>query len=429
MSAKTQLQLNNTELQKHLDEIGLLPNISDLRKGKYVWIKYKVIKDQTLTNPTFTGVIDSGIIGSDNLIRITAASFDRSAISDINFFDGFSTSDGVNKFEYVDGVLHYFWGSGSTQHWEVLGYDSGRYEIETFNSPYKGTFNFSYTGEKTITGKIGGFASYVADDDPNKYPNGDIGDDGFYYELYGQPVKMVSWADGTDEEIVEMVAAADRGEINLSDYWAVGQERKVKLKAMGAGAVGESHISQEVTFVLMNSGGKTLSVATESGRTECSFIVGMKNCLLEKGYMNSDGYNDSGWKDCERRKWCNATFKNSVPSTILPIFKQFKNMTGVGGSAFTETEETTDWFALPAEVEVFGSTRNSVAGEGTQFQWYKTASNRKKKEGDNGEINYWWERSPATGGPWSYCHVGIDGLASTATADSEYDSISPFGCI
>ena len=52
---------------------------------------------------------------------------------------------------------------------------------------------------------------------------------------------LVTWAGGTDEEIVKMVQLADEGKINLSDYWAVGDTRTVQLSAMSATGVGESH--------------------------------------------------------------------------------------------------------------------------------------------------------------------------------------------
>ena len=62
----------------------------------------------------------------------------------------------------------------------------------------------------------GNFIEYVVSNNPNKYPNnGEQGD--YYYELYGKPLEIVTWADGTDEEIVAMVEAADKGEINLQD--------------------------------------------------------------------------------------------------------------------------------------------------------------------------------------------------------------------
>ena len=95
------------------------------------------------------------------------------------------------------------------------------------------------------------------------------------------PVTIVTWANGTDAEIVAMVQAADNGVISLADYWSVNNERIVHLSAMSATNVGESHVAQDVTLVLMNAGGKTLTTATASGRTVCSFIVGMKDCLIK----------------------------------------------------------------------------------------------------------------------------------------------------
>lgn len=430
MSLKTQLQANNAELQNHLADIMKLPDISDLKKGAYVWKKYKYIKDETLTNPTFTGLIGVDVTGDHNFIKITDASFDRSSITDIDFFNGFTTSDGVNKFEYVDGVLHYFWGSGSTQHWQVFSYDNENFNITTGNWPYEGTFNFSYTGEKTIKGKVGDFYSYVADNNPDKYPNGGIGYDGFYYELYGEPVKIVSWADGTDEEIVEMVAAADRGEFNLSDYWAVGQERKVTLNAMSAANGLESHTKQEVTLVLMHAGGMTLENPVESGRNTCSFVVGLKNSLKETGKITTLSTNTGGWKDCTRRTWCNNKFKSSIPSTLLPIFKAFKNKS-TNGNYSTTLNEVVDYFCLPSEYEVSALTTYSQAKEGFQFEWYKTRGNRVKKKGDSGADGFeWFLRSCYKSSNAAWCYISTDGSNTITTSlDAWSLGVAPFGCI
>lgn len=280
---------------------------------------------------------------------------------------------------------------------------------------------------KKLTAKDGDFYSYVTDNDPNKYPNGGIGYDDFYYELYGTPYPIVSWADGTDEEIVAMIQAADEGKINLYDYWAVGQERKVTLKAMNADKVEESHVSQQVTFVLMNKGGRNFSKATPSGRKECSFIVGMKNSLKEEGQMHWTMV-AGGWRDCDRRSWCNSTFKNSIPDTLLPIFKQFANKTASGGDG--GTAQTTDWFALPSEKEVFGSNTygdSKAEANFVQIEYYKTAARRKKKYGNTGSVGAWWlgSRQDIQG---YFCDVEIDGTPYAREPDQAM-GISPYGCI
>ena len=236
-------------------------------------------------------------------------------------------------------------------------------------------------------------------------------------------VKIVTWASGTDQEIADMVAAHDAGTLNLQDYWAVGQERSVSLAAMAATGVGESHAAQTVTLVLSNAGGKTL----ENGKA-CAFQVDQKHSLSEAGYMNSSDTNSGGWNGSARRTWCNGAYRNAIPATLRPIFKKFKNLSGTGGGSSSGTQETLDYFALRAEVEIFGSTTYSVAGEGSQVQLYKTASNRVKKLGNAGSAYGWWERSPRSGGSAYFCRVVSDGTASLSFA-SYSSGLAPFGCI
>ena len=80
-------------------------------------------------------------------------------------------------------------------------------------------------------------------------------------------LKIVTWAGGTDEEIVAMVEAADRGEINLSDYWSVCDTRTVQLSGISDIGLGESHSAQEVDLVLMHAGRYELNEAVASGHT------------------------------------------------------------------------------------------------------------------------------------------------------------------
>ena len=283
----------------------------------------------------------------------------------------------------------------------------------------------------------GNFIEYVVSDSPNKYPNdGEQG--GYYYELYGAPVKIVTWAGGTDEEIVAMVEAADQGKINLSDYWAVGDIRTVQLSAMSATGVGESHDAQEVELVLMHAGGYDLNEAVASGRTKCSFIVGQKDLLATYGYMNSSNTNSGSWNGCARRTWCNEVYKNALPSTIMPIFKQFKTITAQTYNGSTN-QESVDYFALPAAKEVFGGSASSAGGStGSsnliefnalfQFDYYKTASNRVKKLGKTGSASVWWERSPYYDNSTSFCSVYSNGNTVVDYA-SKNGGLAPFGCI
>lgn len=243
-------------------------------------------------------------------------------------------------------------------------------------------------------------------------------------------LKIVAWATGTDDEISKMVAAADAGKIKLSDYWAVGQERKVHLSAMAATGVGESHVAQDVTLVLMNAGGKTLL----NGKT-CSFVVGQKNGLAngttgEYGYMNSSNTNIGGWDGCARRTWCNSVYYNAIPSALRGIFKKFRNVTASAGNV-ASTKESEDYFALPSEKEIFGSTTYANAeaeASNKQFSYYTTAANRIKKRGDSGGADAWWGRSPYGSNATGFCDVNGDGAAYWNNA-SYMALMAPFGCI
>ena len=242
----------------------------------------------------------------------------------------------------------------------------------------------------------------------------------------GGGVEIVTWTDGTDEQIAAMLEAHYAGEINIHDYWAVGDERTVHLSAMSATGVDESHVEQDVTMVLMNEGGKTLS----DGTTECAFIVGQKNMLAndghhEGGYMNSANTNAGGWKDCARRTWCNSVYYNAIPSGFKALLKEFTNQSGLGNNSSSGVEDTKDYCALPAEIEVFGSTTYSVSGEGSLFKYYETSANRIKKQGDSGEASYWWERSPRSGNSTRFCCVSSESNTNISYASDAF-GLAPF---
>ena len=235
-------------------------------------------------------------------------------------------------------------------------------------------------------------------------------------------VEIVSWADGTDDEIAAMVAAADAGQIDLSDYWHVGDTRTVNLSVMPATGVGESHAAQSVQFVLTDPGHYTLA----NGK-KCSFVVLQKDCLKEYGVMNSRGTNNGGWNNCPRRTWCNSVYRNAIPSPLRGIFKQFTTYAANGPGSFSVASR--DYFALFSEKEVFGrvtDANSSAESQNTQLYWFRTPSNRIKRV--NGTPIGWWERSPRSGNSRGFCYVNYRGAADGYYANTNY-GLAPFGCI
>ena len=237
--------------------------------------------------------------------------------------------------------------------------------------------------------------------------------------------KVVSWADGTDEEVAAMVAAADAGKLNLSDYWKAGDTRTVHLSAMSGSVsnANESHAAQDVQMVLTDPGHYTLA----NGK-KCAFVVLQKDCLKEYGVMNSQNTSSGGWNNCPRRTWCNSVYRNAIPSTLRGIFKQFTTYAanGTGSSSVASS----DYFALFSEKEMFGSTtyaNSSAESKNSQLTWFKTSSNRIKKRA-NGTAIHWWERSPYRGDSYSFCYASRSGYADWNSANLSY-GLSPFGCI
>ena len=239
----------------------------------------------------------------------------------------------------------------------------------------------------------------------------------------------VPWSTGSDAEIAAMIQAADNGEIDLHDYWAVGDTRTVSLSAMSATNVGESHAAQTVQLVLMDS--TCTGFTFTSGGGTPRFIVGMYNCLNETGYMNSSNTNVGGWSSSARRKWCNNEFYNSIPSTLRSIFKQFTWKQGQGGYNTSGLTTTQDYFGLPPEKAVFGSNSYSYSDEAALYanwSWYTDSSHRIKTV--NGSAYDWWECSPRayTYNSDAFCYVYSDGFADISSA-SISRGLAPFGCI
>lgn len=247
------------------------------------------------------------------------------------------------------------------------------------------------------------------------------------------PCKIVSWADGTDEEIVTMVEAADAGLINLADYWSVGDTRSVSLPEIYG--FYEVQNAQTVEFTLMHAGGYELNTPVASGRTTCSFIVGMKNCMDIKSKLHDTDI--GSWNSTLRKAWCNNEFRNAIPSSLRDIFKQFKCITAATYNG-TSNETSVDYFTFPAGKEVFGTEYSNGTSYGGgysnyteasalfQYDWYKTASNRIKTA--NGSVSWWWERSPHYNTPLNFCCVDKDGSAKNQYPVYSY-GLSPVGCI
>ena len=264
--------------------------------------------------------------------------------------------------------------------------------------------------------------------------------------LLGEPtaVKIVTFADGTDEEISAMIQAHYNDKINIADYWAVGDTRTVHLSAMAATGVGESHRAQTVQFVIGDFEHDDLETPINGHAKACVTLL-QKDCLMdatsasninngsadtEKGYMNSTNTNVGGWKNCARRTWCNNVFFAALPSVWQSMVKTVNKKTSAGNNQST-IETVQDKIFLAAEIEIFGSIRYSFSGEGTQYQYYKNATAniyKMPKWSSYYVTNIYWERSPSNDGSSHFCRVHISGNADSNSANTAY-GVAPCLCI
>lgn len=257
-------------------------------------------------------------------------------------------------------------------------------------------------------------------------------------------VPNVSWTSGSITDIQTMVSAYYAGDITLSEIqtlWSIGDSRNVNLSAMPATGVGESHRVQIVEMVIIGFDHDTLTTPINN-KTKALITIETKNCLrdasvsdtggssnTEHGYMNSSNTNVNGWRGCARRTWCNNVFYAALPSEFKALVKQANHSTTVGNQG-TSLETTADYCFLPSEWEIFGAKTYAAAQEGTQYEYYKTASNRYKlpKWSSSYVSDTWWERSPCGAGPTYFCSVDGNGDAGYNDASGAY-GLAPAACI
>lgn len=244
-------------------------------------------------------------------------------------------------------------------------------------------------------------------------------------------IVLKGFGEATDEELVAMIEAADRGEIDLYEDagWRVGDTRTISLPSMSTVEVnGQPYAAGTNTLVLMHRGGYEYVNPIENGRSTCSFIVGIRDCLSRMDQLNKNNVK-LNWGTCGARTWCNNIFYNAIPSSIRSIFKQVKVPTAYS-CAGANNEITNDYFFFPAEKEVFGTRKNGATVEANalqQWDWYKTHNNKGV---------YWHLRSPYSDGYDSsyyanrgyFCYVSFDNTASFGQADSKRYAF-PAGCI
>ena len=155
---------------------------------------------------------------------------------------------------------------------------------------------------------------------------------------------------------------------------------------------------------------------TKTGKAGITFQ--MHDLFATYYQMNSSNTNSGGWKNSAMRTSTMATMKNYLPSAWQTAIKPVNKASGKGGGSSSGTETVSDSCFLLAEIEIFGSTKFSVSGEGTQYAYYKAGNSKVKNKG--GSADHWWTRSTNPGTNDDFCNVFIRGNASRGYANKRY---------
>jgi hypothetical protein len=257
------------------------------------------------------------------------------------------------------------------------------------------------------------------------------------FEKTGKPTEysnnIVSWSDGTPEEITMMLDAHYKGEIDIAEYWAVGDTRTITLDGVPNWVTTEVQPEQTVDLVII--GFNHDDKADGSGKA--AITVQTKNQLSEVGYIHPVASAEySSWADTMRRAWCNYGFKDALPTWLGNLVKVVTKVTNCYAhpayDLYWERLSTDDSVFLLSEFETFGSqyldseTYGDLGPDGTQYEYMKTTTNRVK--GGPGES--WWLRSSSVdeNGGANFNVVESDGSDVMSNADAMI-GIAPAFCL
>ena len=167
-----------------------------------------------------------------------------------------------------------------------------------------------------------------------------------------------------------------------SEYgFQVGDEKNITLST-----------NEALTLAIMDFDHDDLA----DGTGTAGMTFGLKN-LMTDGVPYFSGNTDSFIGSPLYTKLIDEVLP-ALPTGLQAVLKTVNKKTSAGGQSTTIITNAIKLF-LFCESEIFGETTYSVPGEGTQYTYFSTQSNRIKLMADGtGAVNYWWQRSPYKSG-------------------------------
>lgn len=168
---------------------------------------------------------------------------------------------------------------------------------------------------------------------------------------------MVSFAD-CDWATIGAIAESGKA----SSAFKVGDEKKITLTT-----------GEQITMVILGFNHDNLTGGGKAGIT-----LGMKNALSTAYVMNDTYTNEGGWKESKMRVTTMAMLYEYLPEDVKATIKPVDKVTALYESSGA-LDITSDKLFLFSCEEVFGTHmmstqyQNSFPGEGTQYEYFKSA--------------------------------------------------------
>lgn len=197
-----------------------------------------------------------------------------------------------------------------------------------------------------------------------------------------------------DNDWSAIIAACHSG--SVPSTWVVGNSKTMTIN--GA--------SYQVDII-----GKNHDTYASGGKAPLTFQL--HDCYADTKAMNSSNTNSGGWTSCAMRSTHLPAILALMPTEVRSGIREVNKLTSAGSQSST-INTTADKLFLLSEVEIFGSTSHSAAGEGTQYDYYKAGNSKVKNR--NGSAASWWERSPYASYSTRFCLVNGNGGANYITA-------------
>lgn len=217
--------------------------------------------------------------------------------------------------------------------------------------------------------------------------------DGTGYDITFKPSYDPVFANNTWEQII---AACHNNEV--PDTWKVADHKPMTIGGSDylIDIIGKNHDDY----------------SDGSGKAPLTFQL--HDCYNIAKAMHSTGSNTMGWEKCSMRVEHLPTILKQMPADVQSGIREVNKISSSGGKK-PSLETTKDNLFLLSEVEVFGSSSNSLSGEGTQYDYYKAGNSTVKNF--NGSAYDWWERSPTANSTRYYCNVKSTGSSVNSSAN------------